>query len=313
MLLKRKSPFSIVLLVALFYYLLLQAQKYSYGTTLSSVGGDVYADDAELSLQQRSPFNESKLALLLENRALSHLTPLMLHFMAVVPEEWPFMFLGSNVSIAHLRKSAAIRGFEATGKIRMSQMSDNITIASQEDLSRLLTSAEFYEQLLPAEWLFFFQTDSMICANAPTSINDWVETGASWVGAPFNNMRYGGNGGLSLRRISHILRVLKAQRRLDGELHEDRWLADRLWHLPGGKMPSDIEQKPFSVEIIPYDTPIGYHTGWGGRLLMRQIWEHQEQRDQIFEYCPEIKMFMELITEPEMGKCEKNIVETFPT
>ncbi|KAF3908043.1 hypothetical protein ABW21_db0202851 [Orbilia brochopaga] len=261
---------------------------------------DAYQQSFELE-QQRGPYNESKLAFLLENRALPHLTPLLLHFMGVVPPEWPFMFLGSNVSIAHIRKSPAIRQFEEVGKIRMSQISENVTITSQEDLSRLLTSREFYEALLPAEWLFFFQTDSIICANSPTTINDWVETGASWWGAPFTNLPYGGNGGLSLRRISHILRVLGAQRRLDQELHEDRWLADRLWHLPGSKMPTVLEQRPFSVEVIPWDTPMGYHTGWGGRLLMKQIWEHKEQRDKIFEYCPEIKMFMELITEPEVG------------
>lgn len=42
-----------------------------------------------------SPFNETKVALLIENRPNPILAPLMLHFMSVVPPDWRFRFMGS--------------------------------------------------------------------------------------------------------------------------------------------------------------------------------------------------------------------------
>ncbi|EPS40722.1 hypothetical protein H072_5411 [Dactylellina haptotyla CBS 200.50] len=260
------------------------------------------------------PYNDTKLALLIENRVQPHLTPLLLHFMAVVPPEWPFMFMGSNESIAHINKSAPIREYERNGKLTMKLLPENMTVGSQEELSKTMTNAWFYSQLLPAEWLFIFQTDSIICANSNVTLNDWIEKDYSWVGASWGeNTKYGGNGGFSLRRISHLLRVLSHQNRQDHEALEDWWLTDRLGHMPDAKMANGTEEVAFSVEKVPYETPLGYHTGWGGKLLMAPVWKEKSQRDQIFEYCPEIKILMPLVLNREAEECEdKDISASFP-
>ncbi|KAK6356375.1 hypothetical protein TWF718_000736 [Orbilia javanica] len=261
-----------------------------------------------------NPYNETKLALLIENRPQPHLTPLLLHFMSVVPPEWPFLFMGSNESIAHIQRSAPIRGYIDNGKLSVQLIPKGMLVDSQEHLSQTMTRVDFYQSLLPAEWLFIFQTDSIICANSAVSLNDWVEKGFSWVGASWGqDTKYGGNGGFNLRRISHLIKVLSHQNRnADDDPLEDWWLTDRLGHMPNAKMANGTEEMSFSVEKVPYPTPLGYHTGWSGNLLMAQVWGEQEQRDQIFEYCPEIKIMLPLVPKREAEGCYKDISDSFP-
>jgi len=59
--------------------------------------------------------------------------------------------------------------------------------------------------LAPAEHIFIFQSDSMICANAARSVEDYFEY--DFVGALLSRKGY--NGGFSLRKRSSILRVLE--------------------------------------------------------------------------------------------------------
>ena len=48
--------------------------------------------------------------------------------------------------------------------------------------------------------------------------------------------RFGGNGGLSLRRVSKVLEVLQFQTRLDNTFSEDQWMASRVGLIPGANM-----------------------------------------------------------------------------
>ncbi|KAK6363620.1 hypothetical protein TWF730_001044 [Orbilia blumenaviensis] len=299
---------SIIFFGTLTLFLFIEPSRVLPGT----ISVDIRRPFQELHIPK--PYNDTKLALLIENRPQAHLTPLLLHFISVVPPEWPFLFMGSNESIAHINRSAPIREYEKNGKLSIQVIPDNMTVNSQETLSRTMTNVWFYERLLPAEWLFIFQTDSIICANSGSSLNDWVEMGFSWVGASWGkSTKFGGNGGFSLRRISHLLEVLRHQNRHNGESLEDWWLTDRLGHMPSAKMANGTEEVAFSVEKVPYDTPLGYHTGWGGKLLMSQVWKEKEQREQIFDYCPEIKILMPLVQDWEAEGCEKDIASSFPS
>src|SRR5690606_31311584 len=55
------------------------------------------------------PLNYSKMALLVEDRPIPHMTALLLHMISVVPPDWPFLFLGSDNSISFLNSSSGIR------------------------------------------------------------------------------------------------------------------------------------------------------------------------------------------------------------
>lgn len=275
-----------------------------------------------------SIYNSSKVALLIENRPNPILAPLMLHFMSVVPPDWRFRFMGSLESVQSINQSLAIRNMVEIGKLDLTYIPANMSTASQELISRFLTNRWMYEQVLvPAEWLLVFQTDSMLCANSRQSINDWLEY--DWVGAPWNpNGRYGGNGGLSLRRVSAILDVLRNQERAENSEPEDVWLTERLGTRPGAHLANGTSSLTFSGEMFSgvdekisdpkkgknskkpdmsqadehgyvkgiddwrdgFYEPMGYHTGGSGGTLHGGIWGTPEKRKHIWDYCPEMKM-----------------------
>lgn len=199
--------------------------------------------------KQASKFNETKVALLIENRPNPILAPLTLHFMSVVPPDWRFRFMGSLESVEHINKSVAIREHVAAGKLDLTYIPSNMTTGSQEEISRFLTNLWLYETVLqPAEHLLIFQTDSILCANSRQTLNDFLEY--DWVGAPWNpEGKFGGNGGLSLRRVSAIIDVLRNQQRRDNSEPEDVWLTDRLGHRPGAKLANGTVSGFFSGEM----------------------------------------------------------------
>ncbi|KAI9049514.1 hypothetical protein LZ554_006543 [Drepanopeziza brunnea f. sp. 'monogermtubi'] len=290
-----------------------------------------------------SPFNSSKVALLIENRPIPILAPLMLHFISVVPPDWRFRFMGSLESVEILNSSRAIRNQVASGKLDLTYIPANMTTGSQEEISRFLTTLWLYETVLqPAEWLLVFQTDSMLCANSRQSLNSWLDY--DWVGAPWNpNGRFGGNGGLSLRKVSAIIDVLRNQERLPDSEPEDVWLTDRLGHRPGAKLANGTMSLTFSGEMFggkeekvgdkkkgkkPPGTdgynegelikgiddwregfyePMGYHTGGSGGTLHTGIWGTPAMRAHIWSYCPEVKMMLSMDAAKYVpGECNNN-------
>lgn len=157
------------------------------------------------------PFNDSKVALLIEDRPIAHLAPLLLHMISVVPPDWRFVFLGSVESVAFLNNSLAVRTQVRSGKLDLGELPRNFSSKGKEPLSQTLTSVEFWRWLggkdtwdwkdpyvdeegeepngmapgrrPQVEWVLIFQTDSILCANSKASLNDWLHY--DWVGAPW--------------------------------------------------------------------------------------------------------------------------------
>jgi len=298
-----------------------------------------YASRSSLSLSNPSYFlntshdpnryNASKVALLIENRPDPILAPLLLQFIAVVPQDWKFQFMGSPESVAFLNTSRAIREHVADGKLDMTYIPSNMTTGSQEEISVFLTTLWLYETVLqPAEWLLMFQTDSMLCANSRRSLNDWLDY--DWVGAPWNpEGDWGGNGGLSMRKVSSIIDVLRTKKRIPNKQAEDVFLSEELAKRPGAKMAGGPASLVFSGELFSgvkekvtaeftgnntstdpavlgelvkgiddwrdgFYEPMGYHIGGSGKMLHTGIWGSPETRKHIWEYCPEVKMMLDM-------------------
>lgn len=288
------------------------------------------ANSSVISIPHRSSsYNASKLALLIENRPSPILAPLMLHFISVVPPDWSFRFIGSGDSVTAINKSAAIRQHVGTGKLDLTYIPPNMSTAGQEMISRFLTTLWLYETILhPAEWLLVFQTDSILCSNSKNNLDDYLEY--DWIGAPWNpGGQWGGNGGLSLRRVSRIVDILRNQQRANDSEPEDVWLAERLAHHPQANVANGSVSLTFSGEIHSgelertfkatanstgnasavssdrnsggyvhgidgwrdgFYEPMGYHTGGSGVWLHSPIWGTPELREHIWNYCPEIKL-----------------------
>ncbi|KAF3913180.1 hypothetical protein AA313_de0205222 [Arthrobotrys entomopaga] len=205
-----------------------------------------------------------------------------------------FKFFGTPESVQHVNRSRIVRAHVTDGKLDVAQLPEGMDMAGQEATSQTFTNLTFYRDVLaPAEFLLVFQTDAMLCANSQQNLDDWLDF--DWVGASWKlSDRFGGNGGLSLRRVSKIIRVLENQVRLKFSEPEDVWLTSRMGLVPGNKMANSTEQLRFSAEMLYSKHPMGFHTGGSGKWLHPQVWGKPELREEMWEYCPEIKMMLEM-------------------
>ena len=231
----------------------------------------------------------TRVALIIETRPQSILPAVLAQFIMNVPPAWPVHLVGSEEAFSVVKLSASMARHIRSGKLVLIEIPDFYPVNSSEALSQTLTNLTFYSEFLqPAEWVLFFQTDSMICSASEQSLDDWVEKGYSWVGAPWNFDVSGGNGGLSLRHIPSIVKVLQnGTRKANSSEWEDRWLCDRLTNIA----PAPIAQT-FSVESMYYERPLGYHLRGSGRLIDPEIWANGTRKRQIFRYCPETKIIL---------------------
>lgn len=70
--------------------------------------------------------DRTRVALLIENRPLPYLIPLLLHFISVVPPEWSFRFMGSEESIALMESNPVIRQYMDRKKLFIDLIPYNI-------------------------------------------------------------------------------------------------------------------------------------------------------------------------------------------
>ena len=98
-----------------------------------------------------------------------------------------------------------------------------------------------------------------------------------------------------------MIQILQHQRRLDNSDPEDVWWTERLAHLPYSKTANGTMSNRFSAEGIWYDEPLGYHTGGGGNILPGGTWSDPEKRQHIYDYCPEMKMTLDMDVRSKMG------------
>ncbi|ETN39204.1 uncharacterized protein HMPREF1541_05427 [Cyphellophora europaea CBS 101466] len=247
--------------------------------------------------------NASRVALLIEDRVSELVAPTITHFMSVLPRDWKFVFLGSPEAVDHLDTSAVMRRSIQAGQLEAKLIPSNMTVAGREEISQFLTDLWVYEVLLaPAEWLLLYQTDSIMCGKAASNLNSWLHF--DYVGASWNTeSRYGGNGGLSLRKVSSVIRILRSQKRLPGSEFEDSWVTERLGHLVGGRVANGTEELGFSADGVWSDDvlPMGYHTGFGGSVLNGNVYGTPAKREKVFGYCPDLKMVVPMDAEVFFG------------
>lgn len=127
-------------------------------------------------------YNKSKMAVIIDSRPVTTLAPLILQMMVTVPQDWPFLFMGSTQSIAVVNSSRAIQEQEAGGRLEFQTLASDYH--SKEGSHRMLANLRFYDEMIPksVEWLFVFSHDSVICSNAMGSLDDWL--GYDWISGP---------------------------------------------------------------------------------------------------------------------------------
>jgi hypothetical protein len=162
----------------------------------------------KLILTSDVPFNgtiSNKAAVIIESRYRTNIIPLIIHFNSVLGPSWPILIYTSPESIGGFSSSAALQRYIQDGVIQIRLLPQTVLFTNSESINEFMMSMWFWESLAPAEHIFIFQSDSMICANAARSVEDYFEY--DFVGALLSRKGY--NGGLSLRKRSSILRVLE--------------------------------------------------------------------------------------------------------
>ncbi|TPX53181.1 hypothetical protein PhCBS80983_g06354 [Powellomyces hirtus] len=226
------------------------------------------------------PLNRTKVALLIELRPLRTLIPILLHYMATVPEDWPFHLMHSAENNHLLTQSTALQKYIKSGKLKTQQLPAEIQLRNGGDVSEFLTRRWVWNQLHQhAEHIFFFQLDAMICSNSDQSIDSFLIY--DWIGAPWPHLPAirGGNGGFSMRRKSRLLRCLDKQTWTRGQSPEDVWYSECLATFPDARMPTFEEGKLWAIEGSESDRYIGIHKPFAGVRVSTH-----------FDFCPEAAM-----------------------
>ncbi len=95
--------------------------------------------------------------------------------------------------------------------------------------NRLMMSTVFYSAFRQFRYILIVQLDALVISD---KLEEWCEYGFSYVGAPWfsnstrpgssNEMIGSGNGGFSLRRVEHFLRVLRSPKYLPSARYKSR-------------------------------------------------------------------------------------------
>jgi hypothetical protein len=221
------------------------------------------------------------LAVIIETKMTANLIPLMLHFAAVLGAAWPIVLFTLE---AHWRTppSPAFRRAIASGAISVRYLPPATELTNSASVSRFLTRPWLWEQLVSAPRVLLFQTDSIVCAKAGQTVDDFAEF--DFVGAPIDpQFGAGYNGGLSLRNPELFLNITQQwDFATSGDEFEDQWFF-KMAKATGGKLPELDVAKTFAVETIYYENPLGYH--------QPARWQ-ADRMDEIEEWCPEVKMLI---------------------
>ena len=206
---------------------------------------------------QRGPVTD-KVAVIIEPRNTKLLLDIlnwMMHLLA--PSGWTFIIYCGLLNVATVTQFRDTYGLSDILDIRK-LMTNNLTVL---EYNSMLMSESFWVDI-PKEHILIFQTDSVVLdANIDKFLQyDYVgapwRSSLSWFG---NRPSAVGNGGLSLRTKSGMLRAIRNVPHL-GE-NEDMFYAIKSKHLL--KIPTATIGSQFSVESIYYPTPAGVHKFWG--------------------------------------------------
>lgn len=232
-------------------------------------------------------------AAIIENRALNKIVLLLLHFSIVLGPDWP-IFLFTSQSIVSL--SAPLKRLIDERHITVRFLPPSVNFNNRLDVSGFLTDAWMWEQLVPAEHVLVFQSDSILCSNSPLKVDDFLQY--DFVGAPIDPAYGEGyNGGLSLRNRSMVLDIIRyfdwknefknaEDKQQQSVEFEDQWLYSKMKGLadlgrPAARFPTLEVARTFSVETVWYDKPLGYH----------QVIRWQSDKiEQIDRWCPEHRL-----------------------
>ncbi|KAH7336072.1 hypothetical protein BKA65DRAFT_527027 [Rhexocercosporidium sp. MPI-PUGE-AT-0058] len=190
---------------ASFVLLLIWSLYYSFPNT-SAVWSSQFSP-----LFSSKPHTFTNVATIIEDRPLSNLAPLLLHFSSVLGPTWPIVLFTSENNL--LNQSISFQRAVSEGRISIRSLPLDVHFENHRAVSELLTAPWLWKQLAPAGHVLLFQADSILCANSDKRVDDYLQY--DFVGAPIEVPAQGDdghgegfNGGLSLRNRTMILDIV---------------------------------------------------------------------------------------------------------
>jgi hypothetical protein len=196
-------------------------------------------------------------AVMVEPRKHGAMEFVLKNFLENLDARWNFMLFHGTTNKEWL--DAIISKFPSDTQ-RIKLVSLGIPSMDLYSYSKLLTSADFIEQI-PTETFLIFQTDTMISPAGKDLIYDFIDydyVGAPWPRSYLRESCNVGNGGLSLRKKSKMLEIIKSK---DHTFHpEDLFYC--INHTVPLYKPTWEKAKLFSIESIYSPRTFGLHKAW---------------------------------------------------
>jgi len=210
----------------------------------------MYKNNNETEKDYFQAEEESYTAVIVEPRKHRALSFVLNSFLTNLSDKWNIIIFHGNINEQFVKNIINEEMPRFKKRITLENLGvDNLSITQYNEL---LTSESFYKKI-PTEIMLIFQTDTMINDKNKEKIDEFMKY--DYVGAPWASSKEIGNGGLSLRKKSKIIKKLR-ECKYGGE-NEDLYFSDD--KCVKFKKPDYEKAKEFSVEQVYYDRPFGVH------------------------------------------------------
>ncbi|KAL8682295.1 MAG: hypothetical protein Q9186_001664 [Xanthomendoza sp. 1 TL-2023] len=105
--------------------------------------------------------------------------------------EWPIKVLHTIENRHILTTSPAFQRQTSSGHITLQQLPTNVTLTNHAAISTFFAKPWLWNTLSPYKHLLVFQTDSILCANPPRTVDEFLEY--DFIGAPIDPAYGNGN------------------------------------------------------------------------------------------------------------------------
>ena len=238
-------------------------------------------------------------AIIVEPREHKALPYVLENFLNNLSDDWSFIIFHGNLNLKFIINIINEKLSKHVNRISLINLNvDNLTI---DDYNNLLKYNKKFYSYIPTETFLIFQTDSIIFKKYKHVINNFLHydyVGAPWNHFPYNKNEYVGNGGLSLRKKSKMLEIMKKQGKND--YPEDVYFS--CYDSVSIHKPTFNDASLFSIEEIFSEMSFGCHKPWCGmsnnEFLLYNTYEEVKELYKYNDIPPPLVMKQPITTMP---------------
>jgi len=196
-------------------------------------------------------------AIIIEPREHNALHYVLHNFLENLSDEWSIILFHGKKNVEYVNNIVSTLDEKYKNRI-LKLVNLNVYNLNAETYSIILQSEDFYTHI-PTDTFLIFQTDTIILKENKDLLHNFLHY--DYVGAPWIHIyNLVGNGGLSIRKKSKMLEIIKNKGYVVE--NEDTYFSLNIdstihYNVPNGQIASK-----FSVETIFNDTPFGIHNCW---------------------------------------------------